>query len=121
MTKIFSIIQHEDITEVSFSSPPGLADLLEATNAHATKKVSRKRLWDMSCGYNISTEELQKIAQRGRTVRTPEHSKVAIVAPDDLSYGITRVYSALRQDPRSQHKTFRSRDEAIAWLNEPSD
>ncbi len=121
MTKIFSIIQHEDITEVSFSSPPEMADLLEATIAHATTEVSRKRLWDMSCGYNVSTDELQQIAKRGRVVEMPVNSKVAIVAPDDLSFGITRVYSALRQDPRSQHQTFRSRDKTIAWLNEPSD
>lgn len=121
MTKIYSIIQHDDITEISYSSPPKAQDLMDATLEHAAKGVSRKRLWDMSCGYNVSTEELQQIAATGRAVEMPDKSKVAILAPDDLSFGITRIYSVFRKDPRSEHQVFRDRDEAIAWLNTPFD
>lgn len=121
MSKIYSITQNGDITEISYNRPPEAQDLLDATMEHATPDVSRKRLWGMSCGYNVSSEELQKIAAAGRTIEMPDKSKVAILAPDDLSFGITRIYSVFRKDPRSQHQVFRKREEAIAWLNEPFD
>ena len=121
MNKIFTIIQHDDITEVKYSSPPGLQDLLDATFEHANSEVKQKRLWDMSCGYNVSIEDLQQIAQAGRKIDMPEHSKVAIVAPDDLSFGLTRVYSVHRKDPRSKHQVFRNREDALNWLNQPFD
>ncbi len=120
MTKIFSIIQHEEITEVCFSSPPEVNDLIAAAREHAGPRMHRKRLWDMSCGYNVSTVELNKIAQTGHNIEVPDNSRVAIVAPDDLSYGVTRIYSVLRKDSRSQHQVFRTREDALAWLDDPS-
>lgn len=124
MSKIFSIIQHDDFTEMRFSSSPNAQDGLEAIREQAALgKVHRKRLWDMSCGYDLSEEELQTAAMTSRDTEMPENSKVAVVAPDDLSFGITRMYSVHRNDTlsRSQHQVFRGREEAIAWLNEPDD
>ncbi|NQV71401.1 MAG: hypothetical protein HQ498_15360 [Pseudohongiella sp.] len=121
MNKIYSITQHDDITEIKFNSPPNPQDGMAATLDLAARKVGRKRLWDMSCGYNNSTEELKKFAQVTRGLALPDKSKVAVVALDDLSFGVTRIYSAVRHDRRSQHQVFRDRDQAIAWLNEPFD
>lgn len=121
MTKNYTITQFDDITEIRYNSPPKAQDLMDATLEHAAIGVSRKRLWDMSCGYDVSTDELQRLAATGRAIEMPDKSKVAILAPDDLSFGITRIYSVFRKDPRSKHQVFRDRDEAIAWLNTPFD
>ena len=124
MSKIFSIIQHDDFTEIRFMRSPTAQDGLEAIKEQAALgEVQRKRLWDMSCGYALSKEELQRAAITSRATEMPENSKVAVVAPDDLSFGISRMYSVQQNDPRgrSQHHVFREREEAIAWLKEPDD
>ena len=43
-------------------------------------------------------------------------SRRAIVASDDLAFGLARMYEMLRDDGQDQVQVFRDLDEAIAWL-----
>jgi hypothetical protein len=42
--------------------------------------------------------------------------RVAIVAPDDVAYGLARMYEAYQADSPSQTRVFRAEAEALAWL-----
>ena len=44
--------------------------------------------------------------------------KTAIIAPEDLSFGLSRMYEMLSDDSPESVKVFRERDEAWAWINE---
>lgn len=82
-------------------------------------------LVDMSAVTQIvrpSVERIQDLARfsAAMDVRSPK-SKFAIVAPNDLAFGLGRMYGAHRDmDPRSTKRVavFRSLAEALAFLND---
>ena len=45
--------------------------------------------------------------------------RTAIFAPNDLPYGLARIYSALADSSPELIKTFRDREEARLWLDQP--
>jgi len=51
--------------------------------------------------------------------RTPERSRVALVAADDVSYGLSRMYQAFRSHSPLDLRVFRDVAEARAWLGLP--
>lgn len=44
--------------------------------------------------------------------------KSAVYAPTDLSFGLTRMYEALKHDSPEDLNVFRDLDEAIRWLSD---
>lgn len=48
--------------------------------------------------------------------RTPEQSRVAIVATSDVQYGLARMYQAFRSESPLDLRVFREMEEARAWL-----
>jgi hypothetical protein len=50
------------------------------------------------------------------TDRRPEESRVAIYAPGDLYFGLSRMYGAFRDPSPVQIQIFRELAEARAWL-----
>jgi 23S rRNA C2498 (ribose-2'-O)-methylase RlmM len=42
--------------------------------------------------------------------------RVAIVAPEDVAYGLARMYEAYQAGSPSQTRVFRAEAEALAWL-----
>ncbi len=46
------------------------------------------------------------------------HVKVAIYAPGDLAFGISRMYDAIADESPEEVKPFRDVREAIRWLRE---
>ena len=44
-------------------------------------------------------------------------SKIAVVAPQSVAFGIARMYIAIR-DPKYDFSVFRERDAAMAWLRQ---
>jgi len=45
--------------------------------------------------------------------------KVAVIAPDDLSYGLTRMYQERAGRSSEEYQVFRNASEAVAWLGIP--
>ena len=43
-------------------------------------------------------------------------SKVAVIAPDDLSFGLSRVYEVYREKDEIELKVFRTEQKGIEWL-----
>lgn len=65
-------------------------------------------------------ERLRELAATSASTDAPTSSRFAIVAPDDLAFGLGRMYAAYRGvDPRSTKdvRVFRTMEDAIAWLD----
>jgi len=68
-------------------------------------------------GTSVSAETLSRIAAAfGAEDETPAQSRVAMVAPANLVYGLSRMYQSYRADSPLPLRVFRDYDEALAWL-----
>ena len=87
----------DDVTAVLFLIKPGPDEIRKSIDEVASISASGLRLWDLSAGgWDLTSEKLEEIADYAKT-KLMLPSKVAIVAPKDLSYGLSRVYEALRR------------------------
>lgn len=104
------------IATVRFGRPATFEDLLAASEA-----VEREpdpvplRCWDLSRGIcDLSTAQVRLLALESR--RHSDSSRSAVVAPDDLAFGLSRMIAAYRGDGPGESGVFRSEAEARAWL-----
>ena len=69
--------------------------------------------------YDVSTDEVKKIAEidRSASLINP-HIIIAIVAPDDLQYGMSRIWQAYADESGFMTRVFRDRKSADLWLAE---
>ncbi len=112
------IIEYVDgITEIRFSQAPSYADARAAIDDIAANFPYAKRLWDFSnIAFDFTMDELYSIAEYGKLTFT-QPNKAAIVAPQDLAYGEMRAFEVYReQADHATARVFRTREEALAWL-----
>jgi len=66
---------------------------------------------------SVSSATLERMSEVFRAGdRTPEQSRIAIVAGTNLAYGLSRVYQAYRSTSPLPLEVFRDYDEALTWL-----
>jgi hypothetical protein len=85
---------------------PGLNELIDLSQA------------DLN---GITTNGLEQLVNDAKTVYEKHniHSvRIAVYAPENLHYGIARMYEALTFDYPQSADVFRSRQEAESWLKE---
>ena len=51
----------------------------------------------------------------------PSHARIALVAPADVVFGLSRMYQAFRSDSPAEIGVFRELSEARVWLGLPPD
>lgn len=79
-------------------------------------------LVDMSAVERIAVESVDRVRELASTsahMDVPSTSKLAIIAPQDVAYGLGRMYATYREmDERStkQVEVFRTAGEALAFL-----
>ena len=117
MPKEYKIEKVDSVTTIVFAKDPTLAEAKEVIDQLAENKSYHLRLWDFSnVLFNFTLEEIQEIAQYGKT-KFVERNRIAVVAPQDLAYGILRSFEVYREeDSHSVVKAFRKRNEALEWL-----
>jgi len=121
MEKNYTLEIVDDVTVVRFFIKPGPDEIRMSIDEVAAISASGLRLWDLSAGgWDLTTEELEEIADYAKIKFLPP-SKVAIVAPEDLSYGLSRIYEAVRKQENLQIDIFRTEQEALAWLRAQSE
>ncbi|MGD9150792.1 MAG: hypothetical protein PVG40_10895 [Desulfobacterales bacterium] len=104
------------VTTVRFLIKPGPDEIRKSIDEVALISASGLRLWDLSAGgWDLTSEKLEEIADYAKT-KLMLPSKVAIVAPKDLSYGLSRVYEALRRQEGLEIEIFRDEQKALSWL-----
>jgi hypothetical protein len=114
--KNYSIEYKDEVTTVRFFREPGLDDMCNAVYDVTESYPSELRLWDLSCGINLSNIEIEQLAEYAKSkFLTP--AKIAVVAPGDLAFGLARVHDFYREEEIIEQRVFRTEQEARAWLN----
>ena len=116
MNKKYSIELLDEIITIRYSERPEMDDIRQSMDETAGIARSGLRLWDFSNGaINLNNDQLQELADYGKMLFMPP-SKAAIVAPEDLTYGLLRVYEVFRKQDLVEIEIFRTEQEAIDWL-----
>jgi hypothetical protein len=113
---IYQIEFENGITSIRFTKNPAYADLQKAIDDLANNHAYEFRLWDFSeIAFDLSMNEIQNIAEYGKEKFTKPNN-AAIVAPQDLAYGVLRAFEVYRKQEHAHARVFRTRQEALAWL-----
>ena len=69
------------------------------------------------------TDALRKMADymRGKLADVHTRPKVAVLAPNDLSFGLARMYEVFSDSIEWEFTVFRALDAALAWIGAPPD
>lgn len=90
-------------------------ELKKAMDDVLEKGACDLRLWEFKVGVAIDTSQIEEIAKYGEQI-WPVPSRAAIVAPDDLSFGLARIHDVHRDQNKRETMVFRTVQEAIKWL-----
>jgi len=115
MGKKYLVENVDGIVEVRFVGDPEAQDICDSLDDAAQINPNNLRLWDFSCGADLISKDIEKVAEHARAIQI-QSGKVAIVAPQDLTYGLFRMYEVHRKEERIQLSVFRSVQEARKWL-----
>jgi len=114
--KVYDIEIIDGITTITFFVKPDLSDIKNAMDEEIVRSVdSRLRLWYMQAGIDLPSEKIKEIARYAKE-HLPTFSRAAIVAADDLSFGLMRLGDVHREQEHHITRVFRTKDEAILWL-----
>ena len=113
----FSIELLDDVVVIRIVANVDANALIDAMGdiVAATHNYSR-RLWDFSAGVHFSNQQIQEIASKGRLWPAP--ARVAYLASDDLSFGLSRMYQVYSEREQFETLVFRNKQEALNWLRQ---
>lgn len=117
MEALHSITVIDAITVITFHRKPILDEFYRTVDTVVQDGQPSVRLWDLSCGLELTSNELISLASYARC-KFNQSSRAAIVAPDDLTYGLFRLLDVYRDDCTVEQMIFRSKPEAVDWLRE---
>ena len=119
MDKDYVIETVETVSVCRFTRQASMREIREGIEAQLQTGAGPLRLYDFSAGLQaLSMDQVCSLAEYSKSLPTAPGSKVAIVAPDDLSFGLARMFEVYREDGVLQNTVFRNFEEAIAWLRE---
>ena len=119
MDKNYSIDTVDGVTVVRFYKSLGIDEIRNAITDVAQNHLSDLRLWDFSkAEINLTSSQIEQLAKYGKA-KFSIPSKVAIVAPEDLAFGLMRIYEVHREEDQAEIKVFRSEQDAWGWLKNP--
>ena len=120
------IIRGENLTVYTAHGEIAREDVKNAISDFYTYgPVTKNVMWDLTHAQlgDISSEDVKQIATVPRQSLEPRtEGKTAIVAPDDLAFGLSRMYqnASMTEALPFQIKIFREYEEARQWLTEDS-
>lgn len=107
----------------TFTEVISLTSIVEAIDAalvHPLYKPGMNMMWFCEDGVelDIATDDPQSISNYARKKfdQFDEGYKAALVAGDDLAFGMLRVYQSWSDDRPSEINVFRKKEDALAWL-----
>ena len=109
------ITRIDEIMKIKFSYKPSREDMLLGLDVTAEKFPALLRMWVFADGISLSSQELQTVSEHAKTL-FPPNSKLALVSPTDLGFGLSRIYNVYREDGATNVMVFRSEEEAEEWL-----
>lgn len=112
------IIEYDDYVTFKFSGPVTVEIIIEMAGRLMARGgfLSYRRLWDFrESGFTLSLDDLKKVADFVRQGDTAS-SRVAMLVEGDLSFGVSRMYEALRSTEGTAVMVFRDETKAVDWL-----
>ena len=124
MARITSnIIPEEELCIFTIEGSASRDELVDIVINIKPEQRTRNVIWDASNGTveTIGKEDLRSIAKflkSGHGMRTG--GKTALVGPEDLDFGIGRMFQAYAtlENLTVQYRIFRTLDGALAWIGE---
>jgi len=115
------ITKDEDLTVHDVTGPISEVEMYDALEKFYKQEPTALLLWDMSqadAGH-VTSEILQKFIKKSAELGVSRQGgRTAVIAPDDLQYGLARMseaFSKMESAPYS-FRAFRTREEALQWL-----
>ena len=103
-------------------SLPEFTKTIENTLSNPDYKVGMDAIWECKQGTKVemSSSEAQKLSDLTGKAFDKEGSgyKLALVAKEDLAYGMLRVYEGWSSNRPVEISTFRNYDDALSWVDE---
>jgi len=99
------------VVEQSFNAAPEIV-------WKAKTEIDQMRQWYFDNIPDFKPEigfEIQDIAEYGK-LKFVESSKMAVIAPKDLAYGILRAFEVYREQENAKARVFCTKQEATEWL-----
>ena len=115
MQQKYSIDTKDGVSAVRFFKKARADDVICAFNELINSNPSRLRLWHLEGGWDLSPSQIQEFASYTKSKST-EEVRLAVVTTEDLSYGLTRMFQAYRQEAQFHQQNFTTESEAIRWL-----
>lgn len=119
----FQIEEEQNIIVSCYEGRIGIEDLINQTAAILAAPEFKK---SMNCLVDLTLAEpdmdidFEKVNQYKEFIESIQETwglcKWAIVAPDDLVFGLSRMYEMLSKNLSIQTRVFRSEQEAREWL-----
>lgn len=121
-TEIFesrNLIIHHFSENVSVET---ITTTIENTIANPKYRLGMNAVWvcDDGTKVDLSSDDAQQISEFARKAfdKNGISYKLALVASDDLAYGMTRVYEGWSSDRPIVINSFRELDKALIWIEE---
>jgi hypothetical protein len=118
-----TVVQRQgDRTTITVSGAIGADEVVSTIERFYAGETTVDVLWDLSmAGFEkISSADVRRIAQvTRRHAEKRELGKTALVFSAEEGYGLGRMFGILQdvEDSPVQYRSFRSMDEADAWLS----
>jgi hypothetical protein len=104
-----------------------LDDFLQAAKtAYTVEKIKKQKYqiidFTRCTEFNLTPADMREIAQLDKTVALQKNDiLIALIAPTDLAYGMTRIYYAYAEASSLGIQIFRSREQADEWIHKKID
>ncbi len=94
-------------------------DTVKRLYADPRFQVPTRILWDLRAGsFDISTEDVSRLSDYVLKNRVEGRGRTAIVAGDDLVFGMSRMYEFMTAESSAEIQVFRDAEAALDWLSE---
>jgi hypothetical protein len=79
--------------------------------------LGRAAVWDFRAAqFDVSSAGVREIAQFILSHQpAPPPERIAWVTSREVDFGLSRMYGAFREDPRTEFRVFREYEEAVSW------
>lgn len=111
----YSIERVDGVLVVRFEETPTLQEISSAIEVLAKTEDNSLRLWVFRKDANFSSAEIVQIANHHKSLQFPP-SRMAVVAPTDLAYGLARMHEVYRSQDNQIQAIFRTEQEAFEWI-----
>lgn len=113
----YSIEELGDVMCIRLHRALSKPEILAIIDTIATMGKREKRLWLLGKHLRLTPDEMSEIGDYGRE-KIQGASRVAYVADDDVTFGLTNIQAAYRNVGGFQDQLFRDEESALAWLSD---